>query len=118
MLTWWTEGFLIEEECEQKSVDVIRPSFIDPNEKQLSVQETDCSRSMASARVHVERFIERFKNFKIPHDEVVICGVVNLSSAILAESKFQVYSFLSQGFLNGISTVLVSTVFQSSVLHT
>lgn len=94
------KGFFVEKECAEKNVEVIRPAFINPQENQLSLEDAENSRNIASARVHIERAIERLKNFKILHDEIteniipskdvmiVICGLVNLSPPILKNDKF------------------------------
>lgn len=94
-------GFFIDEECAAKQVKILRPAFMNPLESQLSSEDSEHSRFIASARVHIERCIERIKNFNILHEEVdyhslllirdvveVICGVVNFSAPILADDKF------------------------------
>jgi hypothetical protein len=94
-------GFFIEEECAEKDVRIIRPSFMPRGESQLPVHEAEYSREVARARVHVERCIERLKNFDIFHKEVpnhlidvipdvvhVICGLYNLASPILSDERF------------------------------
>ena len=52
------KGFRIEEECKLKGVQLIRPAFKENNE-QLGYDDCENSRMVASARVHVERVMER-----------------------------------------------------------
>ncbi|XP_040360140.1 uncharacterized protein LOC115315150 [Ixodes scapularis] len=83
------KAFLISELCREKNVKVIRPPFL--MEKQLTAEEARTNQLIASARVHVERAIQRMKLFRIlrhrfdlnllPYvDEIftVITGIVNL----------------------------------------
>jgi len=94
------KGFLIEEECEARGVKVIRPAFKENNE-QLGYEDCERSRKIASARVHVERVMERLKNFQILKDEIqwnylqymddvvkCIAGIVNLSPPLLSDKAF------------------------------
>lgn len=94
-------GFFIEEECSQKDVRIIRPAFLPTGESQLPREDAEYSRQVASARVHIERCMERLKNFDIFHKEIpshllgvmpdvviVICGLYNLSSPILSDERF------------------------------
>jgi len=98
------KGFRIEKECQEAGVTLIRPTFKRGNE-QLGYKDCEHSRKVACARVHVERAIERIKNFRIMHDEVqwnylhlmndvmtTIFGLVNLSPPILAEQAFNLDS--------------------------
>ena len=94
------KGFLIEDECEERGVSLIRPAF-KRGGRQLSREDCESSRDIASARVHVERVMERLKNFNILKDEIqwnylgymnyillTISGLVNLSPPLLATDKF------------------------------
>jgi hypothetical protein len=94
------KGFRIENHCNEKGVLLIRPAFKEGSE-QLGYEDCEHSRQVASARVHVERVIERMKNFRILHDEVqwnylylmddvmnTICGIVNLSPPIIRDGAF------------------------------
>lgn len=69
--------------------------------KQLSSADVSSTIEIASARVHVERSIQRIKLFQImksticktmaPHmTEIiqVICGIVNLKEPIMSDDKF------------------------------
>lgn len=93
------KGILIEKECEDKLVRLIRPPFL-RKQKQFTKEDAAATAEIARARVHVERAIQRIKIFKIlkeqfnwyliPYaDEImtVIAAVVNLSSPILSDEK-------------------------------
>ena len=56
------KGFLIEKECPLYNVKLIRPPFLKKN-KQFSNAEAEKTASIAAARVHVERTIQRLKIF-------------------------------------------------------
>ena len=56
------KGFLIESECQEKKLKLYRPPFVHQNE-QMSVADSLKTRKIAAARVHVERVMERLKNF-------------------------------------------------------
>jgi hypothetical protein len=62
-------GFTIFDECAEKEATLIIPPFLrtDPKtkERKLSREETVQTKLIARARIHVERFNERLKNFKI-----------------------------------------------------
>ncbi|XP_037507968.2 uncharacterized protein LOC119383744 isoform X2 [Rhipicephalus sanguineus] len=94
------KGFLIDELCLQHHVTMVRPPFL-RKKKQLTQREAQQNQSIAAARVHVERAIQRMKVFKIlsgnlgtelfPYiDDIltVIAGIVNLSKPIFSAEKF------------------------------
>lgn len=67
----------------------------------LSAQDANYTSEVASARVHVERSIQRIKIFKIFTSKIpvnmlyhidnimfIIAGIVNLSNPILSDEKF------------------------------
>lgn len=94
------KGFLIEEECEDNFIRLLRPPFL-KNKDCLSEKEAEDNRKIAGARVHVERSIQRLKIFKIlktkyPFRRIhevedvmtIIAGIVNLSNPILGDTKF------------------------------
>lgn len=94
------KGFLIEEICENNFIQLIRPPFL-RNKKQFSCEEAKLCRKIASARVHVERVIQRIKLFNIfkstlPYHLLnlidpmmtIAAALTNLSSPILAEDKY------------------------------
>ncbi|KAK5650066.1 hypothetical protein RI129_001095 [Pyrocoelia pectoralis] len=94
------KGFLIEQECADNLITLIRPPFLKKNQ-QLSKKEAERTAEIARARVHVERSIQRIKNFRVfkntipwsllPEVEnifIVAVGLTNLDSPILARDKF------------------------------
>lgn len=92
-------GFLIDECCAERLVELVRPPF--RKSRQLSKGEAVRTQKIASARVHVERVIQRMKIFKILSTRVpwrmvgqlgqivtIIAGITNLSAPILASHRF------------------------------
>ena len=84
------KGFRIEKECADNNIGLLQPTFKSGGH-QLNEEDCERSRSISSARVHVELVMERLKNFRIMKDEiewhylaemndiiVVIAGLVNL----------------------------------------
>lgn len=65
-------GFLIEEELASRGATLAIPSFT-KGVKQLSMKNVEESRRLARVRIHVERMMERLKNFKI------LAGILPLS---------------------------------------
>ncbi|CAN8023050.1 unnamed protein product [Ixodes persulcatus] len=57
-------GFTISEECQQRSLHLNIPPFME-GRPQLSEEDEQETRLIASARIHVERVIRRVKNFRI-----------------------------------------------------
>ena len=57
------KGFLIDDECMQKKIQLIRPPFM-RNKKQLTEVEALENREIACSRVHIERVNQRISNFK------------------------------------------------------
>ena len=57
-------GFLIQEELAIRGASLAIPAFT-KGKKQLSQREVESSRRLSRARIHVERAIERIKNFQI-----------------------------------------------------
>ncbi|CAN8003064.1 unnamed protein product [Ixodes hexagonus] len=93
------KGFLINELCREKNVRMIRPPFL--MEKQLTAEEARSNQSIACARVHVERAIQRMKIYRILRNRfdldlvpyidkifTVIAGTVNLLKPLFSEDKF------------------------------
>jgi hypothetical protein len=80
-------GFLIGEDLAARNASLLIPSFT-RGKKQLSQREVEMTRKLAHVRIHVERAIERIKNFKIlsttmsmnmvPHSDniVTICSAI------------------------------------------
>ena len=94
------KGFLIDNECMENRIKLIRPPFV-RNKQQLPEQDAVRNRDIASARVHIERMNARIKEFKILNNKlpwyfinyvddifIVCCGMANLGSPILADDKF------------------------------
>jgi len=85
-------GFLIDDECMQRRIQLIRPSFL-KNKQQLSEEEALQNREIACARVHIERMNQRIKQFQILNNKfpwffinyiddifVICCGLANLGT--------------------------------------
>lgn len=94
------KGIAIEEECAAARIKLIIPPRLGKN-KQLGKADVTMTKHVASARVHVERTIQRIKLFEImkskitqkiaPYmDEIckVVCGIVNLSESIIDDDGF------------------------------
>ncbi|XP_064479804.1 uncharacterized protein LOC135393252 [Ornithodoros turicata] len=94
------KGFLIDELCLNRNIAMVRPPFL-RKKKLLPKHDAERSQSIAAARVHVERAIQRMKLYKIftcrmrtevfPYiDDIlrVIGGIVNLSKPIFSGDKF------------------------------
>lgn len=94
------KGFLIDDICEQFKIKLIRPPFL-KNQKQLTTEQANLNSKIAAARVHIERANQRIKIFKILSSKlkwplvskikdifIIACGITNLSSPILADSRF------------------------------
>lgn len=77
------------------------PPKFKKNELQQSAKNVALTNSIAAARVHVERSIQRFKMFKIVNSKIswklipyidniftVIAALVNLKNPLLADDKF------------------------------
>ena len=78
-------GFTISDFLEPLGVELIIPSFLG-GRAQLSEAETIRSQQIAAERIHVERIIERFKNFRIFDSRIPISmfGKINESVTICA----------------------------------
>jgi DDE superfamily endonuclease len=81
-------------------IKLYRPPFL-RGKKQFSAAECEETQRIAAARVHVERAIQRMKNYKLlstiirshffgvlDHIFVVISALVNLEAPILKDDKF------------------------------
>lgn len=89
-------GFLISEELASHGATLVTPAFT-RGKSQLSAKEIELTRQIAHVRIHVERAIERVKNFNIlstsmnlhlvPHSDsiVTICsGICNLQPPLVS----------------------------------
>nr|XP_037288289.1 LOW QUALITY PROTEIN: uncharacterized protein LOC119181213 [Rhipicephalus microplus] len=94
------KGFLIDELSLQHHVTMVSPPFL-RKKKQLTQREAQQNQSIAAARVHGERAIQRMKVFKVLSRSLgtelfpyiydiltVIAGIVNLSKPIFSAEKF------------------------------
>ena len=94
------KGFDIEVECAENHIKLIMPPKLGKR-NQFSKEEVEVTVDIAAARVHVERAIQRFKQFKIVKGKVqatlipymdkittVIVAICNLKNPILADNKF------------------------------
>ncbi|KAB0805095.1 hypothetical protein PPYR_02065 [Photinus pyralis] len=95
------KGFLIEDECKKHFIQLIRPPFLGKSRKQFSKQEAEETASIARARIHVERLIQKLKLFAVLRNRlpwsllpciddvlIIIGALVNLSKPILGNDKF------------------------------
>ena len=57
-------GFLIRDELASRGTELLIPAFL-KGKHQLSAREVETSRRMSRVRIHVERMMERLKNFRI-----------------------------------------------------
>lgn len=94
------KGFLIDEVCAKNFIEIVRPAFLRMKPR-FPPGESKQSRKISSARVHIERVIQRIKVFGIfkstypysllkffDHMLVIAAGLTNLSGPILGDDKF------------------------------
>ncbi|KAJ8668782.1 hypothetical protein QAD02_000041 [Eretmocerus hayati] len=94
------KGFDIEIECLEAHIKLHIPSKLGAN-SQLSPEESLLTNEIATARVHVERVIQRMKLWKIMKDKVtlttlpyyddivkILAALVNLKPPLLSADKF------------------------------
>lgn len=95
------KGFLIDDECAEKRIKLIRPPFL-KQQAQLSEHDSIENKDIACARVHIERMNQRIKSFQLLNNKVpwyfvnyiddifiICCGLSNLGTPILADDKFE-----------------------------
>ena len=82
------KGFTISDLCAQQGAQLNIPPFVS-SDKQLSADELVKTRRIASLRIHVERAMERIKNFHI-------LDMIPASLFDIAEQLFLVCSIISQ----------------------
>lgn len=68
-------GFLIQEDLGSRGARLAIPSFT-KGKKQLSMRQVEMSRRLERVRIHVERMMERLKNFKL------LAGILPLSLSL------------------------------------
>ncbi|KAK3920209.1 THAP domain-containing protein 2 [Frankliniella fusca] len=94
------KGFAIEEECLMNLLTMIRPPFMRQKGKFTRAEAVQCAK-IARARVHVERVIQRIREYSMlksklqwrltPYIDdvlIIVCALVNLSPPVLADDKF------------------------------
>ncbi|KAF2903108.1 hypothetical protein ILUMI_03082 [Ignelater luminosus] len=95
------KGFLIDDECKKNYIQLYQPPFLGRGKSQFSKEEAEETAEIARARVHVERRIQRLKNFTLLKNRyswtllpliddilVIVSALVNLSEPILSSDKF------------------------------
>lgn len=93
------KGFNIDNEVTTKGIKLHIPPRLKSN--QLTPEEAGLNESIAKARVHVERIMQRLKIFSVLQHTIdnsilghiddiiaIVCGLVNLSNPILRDDKF------------------------------
>ena len=94
------KGYDIDKECDEYFLRLIWPPFLRQKKQFTQAESVRCAK-IARARVHVERVIQRVRDYSIlnykvsietlPYiDEIVIIvsGLVNLGKPILALNRF------------------------------
>lgn len=94
------KGFHVDAECNKLGLEVVQPPFR-RQQQQFSTADAKKTASVAQARVHVERAIQRLKVFKVfkgpipwemlqavDNAMIVVAGIVNLSAPILSQDRF------------------------------
>ena len=92
-------GFALEEDCTERGIKLLIPSFLGSHRTQLTAAEVTANRRIAEARVHVEQAIQRIKEFEL------LCGEVELSMLHVLDQCFSVCAFLTN-FQRPISDVV------------
>ncbi|KAK3916958.1 putative transposase for insertion sequence element IS702 [Frankliniella fusca] len=95
------KGFDIDKECQDSLLALIRPPLMRSKTKKFSRAESVQCAKIARARVHVERVIQRVREyhilkFKVPWNicpylddiVVIVCALVNLGKPIMANDKY------------------------------
>lgn len=95
------KGFYIDQACSEAFLQLIRPPFLKRTAKQFTREEALRTRDIARARVHVERSIQRIKQFRVLRNVIpwrllpqidrimtVVAALTNLSQPILALDKY------------------------------
>lgn len=84
------KGFIhIQSDLKKKGVKLYCPPFMSAKRNQFSKSEVECTRRIASARIHVERKMEQIKNFRI------LQGILPISLSSKADAIFFVCSALT-----------------------
>ena len=93
-------GFTVDKLCKDHDIKLIRPPFL-KEKSQFSKEEALIRAVIAKARVHIEESNQRLKTFKVLNCRMpiglvkkgeqiftIVCGIVNLSSPISNNDKF------------------------------
>lgn len=75
-------GFLVEDDLASRGARLVIPSFT-KGQKQLSMKSVEQSRRLARVRIHVERMMERLKNFRILAGILPITLVPHIDNIVL-----------------------------------
>ena len=74
MQLWQTKGFPISDLCPPRGVSLIIPPFR-KQKKRVLPHGVEATKTIANLRIHVEKEMERIKNFRILTGVVPITGV-------------------------------------------
>lgn len=75
-------GFLIEDDLAAVGASLAIPAFT-KGRKQLSMKDVDTTRQLARVRIHVERVMERIKNFNILSTILPISILIHSDNIVL-----------------------------------
>ena len=94
------KGFNIDEECQNHLIKLIRPPFMRQNKNFSKAESVQCAK-IARARVHVERVIQRVRQYHILKNPVpwtivpclddlivIVSALVNLGPPIMSTDKY------------------------------
>ena len=82
-------GFLVTNELKQKGVQLIMPEFKGRDRAQFSAKEAKNSEFISSARIHIERVIQRIKTISF------LEKVIRLNMQDIVEQIFLVCAYLT-----------------------
>ena len=82
-------GFTLSSFLQDRYIGLLVPSFLGNQRAQLKASEVTETRRIAEARIHVERAIERIKEFSI------LEGEVDISVVHVNKQSFQTCAFLT-----------------------
>ena len=83
------KGFLLKAEFQESGILFYQPSFLNCEKPQFDIDEVQWSEVVSKVRVHVERIIQRVRNYHI------LRGNIPLSLKPLLEQIFTVCAFLT-----------------------
>ncbi|XP_035670018.1 uncharacterized protein LOC118411646 [Branchiostoma floridae] len=83
------KGFNISKELSDKGVRLVIPDFKGRNRSQMSAQEAANSESISSARIHIERIIQRIRTFHI------LGSTLKISQQDITEQIFSVCAYMT-----------------------